>query len=305
MNEPASTSDSLPDRRPSLWHLGGRSPWQIGFEAARDYRRHRLSGQCAQFAYYALLALPPMLILVVAAVSRLPVAGVMENFHAALQRGLPEEVAGLIKQQVDDIRARSTTGMVFGSLIVLGFAGSRMIWCVGKGLDVAFEVQTKRRAWIRGGIALAVTVGLFILMIIGMLLLVLDPVLTRLSSHLTEFQQSQAILSFIVRWGTAGCIMLITAAVIYWLVPNADVPWCWLSPGSVFATSGWIAVTIGFRFYVANINSYNETYGTLAGVVVLLTWLYLTGMLLLMGGQINAVMFRGGRFETADATTAH
>lgn len=295
MAEPANALDPRSSGRPSLWRLGGLSIFRIGVESFRGYRRNRLSGQCAQFAYYALLALAPMLILLVAVVSRLPVSGVLENFHTAIEGGMPEEVAGLFETQVHDIRERSSTGMVLGSLFVMAFAGSRMIWCVGKGLDVAFEVQTKRRAWIRGGIALAVTVGLFFLMMAGMLLLVLDPVLTRMSSHLTDFQQSQAILSFIIRWGTAGGLMLITTAVIYWLVPNAGVPWSLLSPGSVFATTGWITLTIGFRFYVANFSRYNETYGALAGVVVLLTWLYLTGMMLLMGGQINAVIVREGR----------
>ena len=277
---------------------------QIGLEAIRAYRRNRLGGQCAQFAYYSLLALAPMLILVVAAVSCLPVEGMMENFHAAVERGMPEEIAGLLARQVRDIGDQSSVGMVVGSLFVLGFAGSRMIWCVGKGLDAAYEVRTKRRAWIRGSIALAVTVGLFFLTISGMLLLALGPMLTRLSSHLADFEQSQAILYFIIRWGTAVCMMLITAAVIYWLVPSADVPWCWLSPGSVFATSGWITVTLGFRFYVTNFSRYNETYGALAGVVVLLTWLYLTGTVLLMGGQINAVIFRASRPETAKSAPA-
>ena len=283
--------------RRSLWSLGGRSPVQIGFEAYRGYRQNRLGGQCAQFAYYSLLAMAPMLILVVASVSLLPVEGVLETVRAALDRGMPEEVVQLLVTQVHDIRARSSTGLVVGSLFLLGFAGSRTIWCIGKGLDAAFEVQTKRRAWIRGGIALAVTVGLFFLMIVGMLLLVLFPLLMQFSSHLADFQRSQAILFFLLRWGTVACMMLITAAVIYWLLPSADVPWCWLSPGSVFATSGWIAVTVGFRYYVANFSRYNETYGALAGVVVLLTWLYLTGTVLLMGGQINAVIFRESRTD--------
>ncbi len=301
MDEPATGTEMIARR--GLWHLGGRSFWQIGFEAFREYRRNRLGGQCAQFAYYSLLALAPMLILIVASVSHLPVTGVLESFHEAVDRGMPDQVAKLLERQVRDIRERSSWEVVLGSLFVLGFAGSRMIWCVGKGLDAAFDVQIKRHAWIRGSTALGLTAGLFFLLIAGMLVLVIGPMLTELTP-LADFQQSQAILYFLIRWGTAAGLMLIAVAVIYWLLPNADVPWCWLSPGSVFATLGWISVTLGFRFYVANLSRYNETYGALTGVVVLLTWLYLTGTVLLMGGQINAIIFRGNQPATRETAPA-
>jgi membrane protein len=90
--------------------------------------------------------------------------------------------------------------------------------------------------------------------------------------------------------------MLLVTSTIYWLMPSANVRWHWVSPGSLFATVGWIAVTQGFRLYVENIARYNETYGTLGGVVVLLTWLYFTGAVLMMGGQIDSVI------QTAAAT---
>jgi membrane protein len=86
--------------------------------------------------------------------------------------------------------------------------------------------------------------------------------------------------------------MLLATSVIYWLIPGTKVRWHAVSPGSLFATTGWVGVTQGFRIYVENFARYNETYGALGGVVVLLVWLYLTGSLLLAGGQINAVIHR-------------
>ncbi|MCH7987578.1 MAG: YihY/virulence factor BrkB family protein, partial [Planctomycetes bacterium] len=97
---------------------------------------------------------------------------------------------------------------------------------------------------------------------------------------------------FFIKWGVACGFMLMAASIIYWVVPSADVPWHWFSPGSVYATAGWVIVMWGFRVFVENFARYNETYGALAGVIVLMTWLYLTGSVLLMGGQINGIIYR-------------
>jgi membrane protein len=84
-------------------------------------------------------------------------------------------------------------------------------------------------------------------------------------------------------------VVSVVIALVYRYAPNRPNPkWAWLTPGSIIATLLWIAATLGFGFYVSNFGSYNATYGSLGAVVVFLTWLYLTGYILLMGGELNS-----------------
>ena len=94
----------------------------------------------------------------------------------------------------------------------------------------------------------------------------------------------------LARWPVAIAVMLVAVAFLYWAAPNAKLPFRWISPGALLATVGWIAMTFGFGIYVSNFGSYNATYGTLGGVVVTLIWFYLSGFVLLLGAELNAVL---------------
>ena len=85
-------------------------------------------------------------------------------------------------------------------------------------------------------------------------------------------------------------MVMLAVGLVYWLAPNIDVPFRWVSPGAVTFTFVWLITAIAFGLYVANFGSYNKTYGTLGGVVVLLTWLYLSNLMLLLGAEINATL---------------
>lgn len=251
-----------------------------------------MAAVCAQFAYYSLLALAPLLILILFAVAHLPLDGLLESFQAAVAGSMPDAAVEIIEHQIQDIQVSSTLGLLVMSLIVLGFAGSRVFWTMGQALDLAFDTVGHRRAWIRGSVSLALTFGVFGLLLTAMVLLVVSPLVVDSLMHDYSSTWLLAASYFLIKWGIACGFMLMAASIIYWVVPSADVPWHWFSPGSVYATVGWVIVMWGFRVFVENFGRYNETYGALAGVIVLMTWLYLTGAVLLMGGQINGVIYR-------------
>lgn len=273
----------------TLWRLGGLSVFEVVFRAFESYRRHQLSARSAQFAYYAMLALAPLLIVIIATAALFPVDGAIDSFLRALDIGLPESAVQLINRQVRDIQANTSLGLVGAGLVLLGIVGSRLFLTIGAGLDAAYSVR-RRRFLKAGGLALGLTFGIFLLLLVAMLLLLVGPAVARLVSRFVEQPWILVLLSAGVRWGVACGFILIATATVYWLIPSVKLPWHWISPGSLFATVGWIVVTQGFRLYVENFSRYNETYGALAGVVVLMVWLYLTGAVLLMGGEINSVV---------------
>jgi membrane protein len=275
------------------WQFGGLSPWQVVVRSWRGYSHNRFNGRSAQFAYYSMLSLFPLLILVIAAIARLPLAGVLENALDAAQRALPQNTSRLLEQQVRDIQAHSTIGLMAISLGVLTIAGSQVFLTITDGLNLAYGVKETRRTWHVYGLAFLLNVAASLLLLVALVLMVAGPVLSAwIAAQGFNIPVLQTVLRSGVRWGVVcGCLWLYTAA-IYCVVPSLKLPWYWLSPGSAFAVGGWVIVSQGFRLYVENLGRYNETYGAIGGVIVLMIWLDLTGAVLLMGGQINGVIHR-------------
>jgi|SRR5579872_2490356 len=287
-------------RTARLWRFGGLSPWRLAVRTFEGYRQNRLGLSSAAFAYYSMLALFPLLILIIAASARLPLSGVIDNSLDAAHEALAADVYDLLERQVRDIQHRSTAGLAFIALGVLAVAGSQVFLTVIDGLNLAFGVKETRRLWEVYGMAFLLTVAASLLFMLALILMIAGP---RLSDLLTareiHWPYVRTILSGGVRWGVVcGCLWVYTS-VVYWLVPNIKLPWVWLSPGSVFAVLGWVAISQGFRLYVENFANYNKTYGTLGGAIVLMVWLDLTGVVLLVGGQIN------GAIHQAEEAAAH
>lgn len=278
-------------RTARLWRFGGLSPWQLALRMLKAYRQNGLGSSGAVFAYYSMLAIFPLLILILAAVARLPFSGVVSNSLDAAHRALPDDVYELLAQQVHDIQRRSTLGLVFAAIGVLAVAGSQVFVTIIDGLNRAYNVKETRRIWRVYGMAFLLTVAASLLFMLALILMIAGPKLSEyLASREFRMPYLETLLSTGVRWGVVcGCLWVYTS-VIYWLVPNVKLPWYWFSPGSAFAVIGWVAITQAFRIYVENWANYNKTYGTLGGVIVLMVWLDLTGVVLLVGGQINGVI---------------
>ncbi len=274
----------------TLWRLGGLSPLELARRAVSSYHAHRVSALSAQFAYFAILAFAPLLIVLIATVAQLPMRGVLDSFQDAVAAGMPENVTRLLRSQIKDIQSHSNWGLIVAGLFLLAWAGSQIFLTIAAGLDASFGVEQRRKFWKSGGLALALTFGVLALFVIAMVLLVVGPIITEFILARVDAPWVHILLYRGVRWGVACAFLLCATSTTYWLMPTAKVSWHWLSPGSVFATAGWVAVTHGFRLYVENFASYNETYGALGGVVVLMVWLYMTGTLLIVGGLIDGVI---------------
>jgi membrane protein len=194
---------------------------------------------------------------------------------------------------VYDIQSHSSLGLIAISLGVLTIAGSQVFLTVTEGLNLAYGVKETRRSWHVYGMAVLLNFAASLLLLVALVLMVAGPMLSEwIAARGFHVPLLQTMLRSGVRWGVVcGCLWVYTAA-IYCLVPSLTLPWYWLSPGSVFAVGGWVVVSQGFRLYVENLGRYNETYGAIGGVIVLMIWLDLTGAVLLMGGQINGVIHR-------------
>ena len=103
----------------------------------------------------------------------------------------------------------------------------------------------------------------------------------------------------VLQWPAAILLVVTALSLVYWLAPAAGRRWCWITPGSIFAVLAWLLMSVGLRVYVALVGNYNATYGSIGGVILLMLWLYLSGVALLIGAEINSAVERAAAEPTA------
>jgi membrane protein len=178
------------------------------------------------------------------------------------------------------------TAGLFGTL----YAASRGVNAVRKGLNVAYDVPETRPYWRTQLVALVVTIGGAFLMTFGIAALIAGGSLGRWLADKLHIARTYVLVWSWLRWPITALLILACAGFAYSLLPNVARRFQLFTPGSVLATAVWLLATWGFGEYVAHFGKYNLTYGSIAGVVVLMTWFYISSLIFLVGGEINAVL---------------
>ena len=156
-------------------------------------------------------------------------------------------------------------------------------------LNAAYDI-TEGRAWWRVRLtALALTVGLALFVLVSMTFVVAGPAIAeRVANMMNLGVRSFVTLWSLLQWPIVFVLVATAIALVYYYGPDAEQDWVWITPGSVLATLLWLAVSLGFKLYVARFGTYNETYGVIGGVMVLMLWFYLSGLAILMGAELNS-----------------
>jgi membrane protein len=149
-------------------------------------------------------------------------------------------------------------------------------------------VRESRPFWKVWGIALLLVIGLSVLIVIGTVLLVFGPQLGGLIAERVGLDHAFTIGWNILRWPLSLFFLIFAIANIYYFAPDVEQEWKWITPGSISAIIVWILSSLGFSYYVSNFGSYNKIYGSIGTIIVLMTWMYLLGFVILVGGEMNS-----------------
>src|SRR4051812_22084623 len=261
-------------------------------ELARRTYREVLADDCldlaAQLAYYFFLALFPALLFLVAIVSFIPVAGLLDAITNDLARVAPVEVLSIVQDQVLKIAHNKD-----GGLLTLGMLGT--IWSTSSGVNAimttmnqAYDIQEGRPWWKVKLIALGLTVALAAFIVVSFTLVLVGPALAERVATRAHLGPAFAWTWMILQWPVVFLLVTLAVALIYYYAPDAVQEWIWITPGSLFATTLWLAISVVFKFYVAHFTSYNATYGAIGGVIVLMLWFYVSALAVLVGAELNA-----------------
>ena len=244
----------------------------------------------AMMAYYAILAVFPMLLFVVTlAVLLLPPNLIDEGVRSALE-GTQSGARSLFASQVTSLTQHARAGWAFGTVIVAVWSASRGASGLMFALNRLFG-KMERRSWLRRqAIAIALTVGLAVLVVMALALLVAGPMIGHVVADRLGLGEAFDIAWSLGRWVAAGFLVMVVWALAYRFLPDTDAPFRIFTPGAVVSVVLWLVISELFWRYLARLASYGAIYGAFGSAVILLTWLWLSAMSLLLAAEINEVL---------------
>ncbi len=242
----------------------------------------------AGVAFYAFLALFPALIAAITVYGLVADPAEVEQQIATLSETLPQEAATLLSDQMRTIASHSSSALGWGLLASVAgalFSASGGVQNLIKAVNIAYDEDETRGFFKLRGLALLLTLGAVLFVVVAVGLIAVLPVVLE-SAGLGGAARFGAQ---VVRWVGLVAFVLLALAIVYRYAPDRDNPkFRWVGLGSVVATVLWVLGSLAFSLYVSNFGSYGKTYGALAGVVVLLLWLWLTSLIVLVGAEINS-----------------
>ncbi len=254
----------------------------------------RIFGHAAELGFYFLFALFPTLlcassILGLAARSAYRIYDQLLDYLALV---IPTAALGTVLSTFNEATAAASSGKVTFGLIAAVWSASVGISAIQDTLNVVYKIEDCRSYFVARIHAIALTILLTIIVSLGLASLLGGDYFARFAAHRIPDTMARMAATVSVRfvgWVVATSLLALCFAVIYYWAPDCKTRrWHWLTPGGAVGIIGWLLASLGLRVYLYFFNSYTMTYGSLGAVITLLTWFYLTGLMILLGAEINS-----------------
>ncbi|MET8164019.1 YihY/virulence factor BrkB family protein [Streptomyces sp. NPDC005329] len=260
----------------------------------KEFKKDELADRAAALTYYSILALFPALL---ALVSLLGIVGqsatqtVLDN----IQKLAPGAAQDVLRNAVQQMQGKGGIGSVMAivGLVLAVWSASGYVAAFIRSANAVYDIPEGRPVWKVLPVRVGVTVVLMVMAVISALIVVFTGSLARQVGTTLGVGDTALTVWSIAKWPVLVVLVTMMIAVLYWATPNARVRgFRWVTPGSFLALLIWMVASAGFALYVANFGSYNKTYGTLAGVIIFLVWLWITNLAILLGLEFDAELVR-------------
>ena len=299
MRERSSTDSQRAATR--LRDLDRRSLWPALKRTVSEFQEDDLTDRAAALTYYGVLSMFPMLIVLVSLLGLFgdPQTTTQTVTDIVTELG-PASAADTFTEPIESItRSEQAAGVLFVvGLVGALLAASGYVGAFIRASNKIYETDEGRPFWKLRPLQIAVTLVMVLLLAATALALVLTgPVVEAVAGPLGIGDTAVAAWK-IAKWPALVLVVVTMISVLYYVAPNVkQTGFRWVTPGSVVALLLWVLASIGFAFYVANFGSYDETYGTLGGVITFLVWLWITNIAVLLGAELNAELERSRELE--------
>ena len=278
-------------RMPSIWTLGGLTWHELLRRTWRQSSKDRVLDQSAMLSFYFLLSLFPLLLFLIALLGLLLQAGpaLHGTLHQYLAAVVPASAATLIDTTLGEINRGSGALKLSVALLFTWWSASQGMLAIVDGLNIAYEVGESRPWWKKQLVASGLTIVCLLLFACALLIVIYGGRFSESIANHFGYSGFIAAIWKILTWLLLLAFVLMAFNILYVYAPNVrHRQWHWLMPGTVVGITIWLLGSFGFRLYLSFFNNYTVTYGSIGAVIILLLWLYLSGIAILVGGEVNS-----------------
>jgi membrane protein len=262
--------------------------WELLSRTVKEFVAGNGLGLAAQLAYYFFFSLFPAVLVGLAFASFFPLEHFVDRMVATLGGVVPGDIIGIVQDQIRKISEGNNGGILTFGVAAALWSSSAALMGLIDALNRAYDIEEGRSWWKVRLLALGLTLALAAFIVIAFALVLVGPTAADYIARATGLGPVFAWTWKILQWPLVLALVALGAAAVYYFAPDAEQEWVWVTPGAVLAAIIWLAASLGFKYYVTRFGTYTETYGTIGGVMVLLLWFYLSGVVFLVGAELNA-----------------
>ncbi|MCG8539204.1 MAG: YihY/virulence factor BrkB family protein [Clostridia bacterium] len=256
-------------------------------EVRSRFRYHNISAYGAQLAYFFLLSLFPFLIFLIAILSNFSIS--LDGALNTLAKVAPREAIIIINDYIKSLMSTKIINLLSISFLITIWSASRAVNALINALNSAYDIQETRSFIKKRVLAILFTVLIALSIVLALIIPTMGMDFLLWISKYIILSDFVIKLWYYARWLIITLILFLVLGSLYFVAPNTKTRFAEIIPGTIFAIFGWIAISIGFSYFVNNFRNYTLVYGSLGAIIVLMIWLYLSGVILIIGGEINSL----------------
>lgn len=273
----------------AIMNIGGIGWVTLIKRTVKEFGDDDMSSYAAALAYRALFSLFPFIIFLMSMLGFLHLPQFFDWLREQASIVLPGTALEQINPVIDELQSQQSGVLSLGILVALWTASTGMRSLMN-AMNKAYDVREQRPSWKVFLLSVAYTIGIAVVLLAVAALMIMGPQVMEWLASQVGMQNIVVTVWTWVRWPVAILLMMLVVALLYYVAPDVEQSFRFITPGSVVAVIVWIAASLGFGFYVQNFGNYSATYGSIGAIIVLMLFFYISAAVLLLGAELNAVI---------------